>query len=190
MSVLVSDSTKHRAAAPCTGPHRQTSTASAADRWLDSAPFRAHVAHVMATSGLTTREIAALTHVPVGVIRRLLQGRAGRPVRRIDPVSARRLYAVTPLDASLARSRLVAAGPARAQVLILTDLGRTVGWLARVTGLAAADVRRLAAGELASCPQIVELRLTAAVVELDARSVPDADEPVSTSPSPDLISAA
>jgi hypothetical protein len=144
----------------------------------------------MATSGLTTREIAALTQVPVGVIRRLLQGRAGRPTRRIDPVSARRLYAVTPLDASLARSRLVAAGPARAQVLVLTDLGRSVGWLARITGMPAADIGRLAAGELADCPQIVELRLTAALAELDVCSARETDEPVGTPPGQALISAA
>jgi hypothetical protein len=129
----------------------------------------------MSSSGLTVHEIAALTQVSVGVLRRLLHGRAGRPSRRIDPLSASRLFAVTPLDASLARSQQVAAGRARARLLILMDLGRTPAVIAQLTGLAPADVSRLAAGRLTTCPQLVELRLTAALAGLDV-TVPDADD--------------
>jgi len=84
----------------------------AEEPWLDSAPFRAHVVHVMSASGLSARELAALSRVSVRLIRRLVHGRDGRPVRRIDPLSARRLFGVTALDATLVRSRVVPAGSA------------------------------------------------------------------------------
>lgn len=139
----------------------------AEEPWLDSAPFRAHVVHLMSASGLSVRELAALSRVSVRLIRRLIRGRDGRPVRRIDPLSAHRLFGVTLLEARLVRSRLVPAGCARATVLILRERGRSVGSLARLTGLSSGDLGRLADGSLATVCQIVELRLTAALIELD-----------------------
>jgi hypothetical protein len=139
----------------------------AEEPWLDSAPFRAHVVHVMSASGLSARELAALSHVSVRLIRRLVHGRDGRPVRRIDPLSARRLFGVTALDATLVRSRVVPAGCARATVLLLLTRGRSVGSLARLTGLTSVDLSRLVDGNLTTVCQIVELRLTAALIELD-----------------------
>lgn len=189
MSILVSDPTTPDVAAPCNSRNRPHPETKAADGWLDSAPFRAHVLHLMSTSGLTMHELAALTQVSAGVIRRLLHGRAGRVSRRIDALSARRLFAVTPLEASLVRSQQVAAGRARARLLILMDLGRTPASLARLTGLAVADVTRLAAGRLTTCAQLVELRLSAALAELDATGA-EADDAATTSSTAELVDAA
>lgn len=138
-------------------------------RWLDSAPFRAHVVHLMSTSGLTTRELAALTRVSARLVSRLVVGRSGRPMRRIDPDSAGRLLAVTALDADLVRTRQVPAEFTRALLLTLHSRGRSVPSLARLTGLTTVDVNGLAAGRSAQCPQMVELRLIAALAESDAR---------------------
>ncbi len=134
-------------------------------RWPDSAPFRAHVMHLMAASGLSAQELAALTRVSVRLIRRLIGGRDGRPMRRIDPLSAHRLIAVTTLDASLVRSRVVPAGRARATTLLLQEGGRHVSSLARLTGLSSTDVLRLADGTLSMVPQLVDLRLGAALID-------------------------
>ncbi len=157
------------------------------ETWLDAAPFRAHVGHLMSASGLSAREVAALTRVSVRLIRRLVGGREGRPVRRIDPLSARRLYGVTLLDATMVRSQVVPAGPARATVLILTDRGRSTSSLGRLTGLTPADILRLADGSLTTVCQIVELRLSAALIELDGTA--EAVESITASRS-DLADAA
>jgi hypothetical protein len=129
----------------------------------------------MSASGLSARELAALSRVSVRMIRRLVDGRDGRPVRRIDPLSARRLFGVTTLEARLVRSRLVPAGCARATVLILRERGRSVASLVRLTGLSSADLAGLTEGSLATVRQIVELRLTAALIELDGSLDPMAD---------------
>jgi hypothetical protein len=159
-----SDADPSMVTAPAVGPNRR-----AEDSWLDSAPFRAHVRHLMATSGLTIGELAALTDVSARLLRRLLHGRAGRPARRIDPISAGRLFSVTPLHASLARSHRVPGKRARANALLLLHRGRTAAALAQLTGLSTTDVVRLAAGDLDPCPQIVDLRLTAALREFDGQ---------------------
>jgi hypothetical protein len=137
-------------------------------RWLDPAPFRSHVIHLMTTSGLTERELAALCRVSARLVRRLVVGRAGRPMRRIDPLSAGRLLAVSALEAGVVRTRQVPADNSRALLLTLFGRGRSAASLSRITGLAGGEVGELAAGRTELCPQLVELRLLAALAESDA----------------------
>ena len=150
-------------------------------RWLDPAPFRSHVIHLMTTSGLTERELAALCRVSARLVRRLVVGRAGRPMRRIDPLSAGRLLAVSALEASVVRVRQVSADNSRALLLTLYSRGRSALSLARITGLSTTEVGRLAAGRVELCPQLVELRLLAALAESDAR-VAALDDPAVDDP--------
>ncbi len=150
-------------------PRAVTTVTGPETGWLDPAPFRAHVIHLTASSGLTPRELAALARVSVRLIQRLVNGRDGRPMRRIDPISAGRLLALTPLEAGLVRSRLVPAERSRSVLLTLRSRGRSVASLARLTGTTATEVEGLAAGRLPRCAQLVELRLIAALAESDAR---------------------
>ena len=154
---------------PSAGSSQSSPTSPPDSRWLDPSPFRAHVIHLMATSGLTARELAALARVSARLVGRLVGGRDGRPMRRIDPLSAGRLLAVSGLDADLARSRQVPAEHTRALLLTLYSRGRSVASLARLTGLSAGEIGLLAAGRTALCFQIVEIRLLAALADSDAR---------------------
>lgn len=168
MSVVAvhSKSVGRLSVAPGHGPVRSRSSRDGS--WPEAAPFRAHVVHVLSSSGLSTREFAALSRVSVRLIRRLISGREGRPMRRIDPLSAHRLLAVTALDASLVRARRVPASGARAHALILRQQGRSLTSLARLTGLGPAQLALLLDDRLSLVPQLCELRLAAAVTDLEA----------------------
>ncbi len=66
------------------------------DGWVDAAPFRAWVAHLMSAGALSAAEVADLAGVSPRVTTQLLTGRRGRPVRRICRLTAMRLLTVTP----------------------------------------------------------------------------------------------
>ena len=62
--------------------------------WIDAAPFRAHVAHVMAAGRWSQESVAAMAGVAPKVIARLLQDGPGQPVRVIRADLGRRLLAI------------------------------------------------------------------------------------------------
>jgi hypothetical protein len=62
--------------------------------WIDAAPFRAHVAHVMAAGRLSQESVAAMAGVAPGVIARLLQDGPGQPVQAIRADLGRRLLEI------------------------------------------------------------------------------------------------
>jgi hypothetical protein len=62
--------------------------------WIDAAPFRAHVAHVMAAGRLSQESVAALAGVAPRVIARLLQDGLAEPVRVIRADLGRRLLEI------------------------------------------------------------------------------------------------
>jgi transcriptional regulator with XRE-family HTH domain len=134
--------------------------------WLDAAPFRAYACHLLGASGLTARELAVLLDVSFPLLRRLLGG-AGRPLRRIDPISAGRLLAVTPRDARCARTRTVPAERAVEAVWSWLQRGRELAELAGLTGADVTQLDQLARGGRAVVPQRLDLRLRAAERALD-----------------------
>ena len=62
--------------------------------WIEAAPFRAHVAHVMAAGSLSQESVAAMAGVTPKVIARLLQDGPGQPVRVIRADLGRRLLEI------------------------------------------------------------------------------------------------
>jgi hypothetical protein len=62
--------------------------------WIEAAPFRAHVAHVMAAGRLSQESVAAMAGVAPGVIARLLQDGPGQPVQAIRADLGRRLLEI------------------------------------------------------------------------------------------------
>jgi hypothetical protein len=62
--------------------------------WIEAAPFRAHVAHVMAAGRWSQESVAAMAGVAPKVIARLLQDGPGQPVRVIRADLGRRLLAI------------------------------------------------------------------------------------------------
>ena len=59
--------------------------------WVDAAPFRAQVRHLMAAFSLPIEDVAAAAGIPARLAEHLVYGRNGRPARRISPDTARRL---------------------------------------------------------------------------------------------------
>jgi len=68
--------------------------------WVSAAPFRYHVQHLMASTGVPWQVIAVVADLPQQQVRSLLYGRDGRRRSRLSPYAARRLLA---LDAAQLR---------------------------------------------------------------------------------------
>jgi hypothetical protein len=83
----------------------------ASQTWVDAAPFRAHVAHLMAAAALDVEAVALLAGVRTRAVARLMAVRQnGRPVpRRINPELARSLLEVRSSDVRALRCRVVGA---------------------------------------------------------------------------------
>lgn len=60
--------------------------------WVEAAPFRAHLRHLMEASGQPWQVVAKVARISLPDAHRLLHGRHGRPVRRISPQTASRLF--------------------------------------------------------------------------------------------------
>lgn len=60
--------------------------------WVEAAPFRAHLRHLIDTTGQPLPVVAEMARISLPDARRLLHGRRGRPVRRISPQTASRLF--------------------------------------------------------------------------------------------------
>lgn len=64
--------------------------------WVLAAPFRAHLQHVQAATGLPWEALARAAGVSPTLIRHLVFGNNGRYPRRISPLTARQLVELTP----------------------------------------------------------------------------------------------
>ncbi len=73
--------------------------------WVDAAPFRALLRHLMAIGSMSSDEIAALAGLPFQLADHLLNGRNGRPLLRICPLTATRLLMIPEPAVRAARSR-------------------------------------------------------------------------------------
>jgi hypothetical protein len=78
----------------------------AARTWIEAAPFRAHVAHLMAAGRLSQESVAAMAGVSPRVIARLLQDGPGQPVQVIRADLGRRLLEIRSPRAGSSRIRL------------------------------------------------------------------------------------
>lgn len=125
--------------------------------WVAAAPFRAHVRHVLRGSGLPWRALAVAAQVEPTVVRTLLHGRSGRPVKRLHPGSARRLLAVDAVTLAERRLTHVAAAPVVEQLRAATaagvDLPTMAGWLR----LSPSEVSVLLSGSATHCNGLTAL---------------------------------
>ncbi len=103
--------------------------------WVDAAPFRAHLAHVMAVGDMTVDVVAAMAGVSVPAARHLLRGRRGRPVRQISAKTGRRLLRITSFDARTVRQRLISARGAVHQLREIEATGLTLAQVAARAGV-------------------------------------------------------
>lgn len=148
--------------------------------WVEAAPFRAQLRHLMGVAHLNEIEVALLAGLSPRFGTDLLHGRRGRPVRRINSEQATRLLKLTPADLSLiARGEVLASLAARPARQLLA-----AGWsreeLADRLGMSDPDLAALLHGQTAQCRHLVALRATAEAAALGkaGAAVPDTGDAV------------
>lgn len=136
-----------------------TSNVSTHDaQWIDARPFRAHLLHLTECSGFDWQTVAIVAKIPATVVDRLLHGRGGRPVRRISPDIAWRLYEITPHQLHKIRDRRVPAGPTRTLLTQLLDHGWPVAEIAERLEVSTETVAGIVERKIRRCPKLLALR--------------------------------
>lgn len=138
------------------------------DGWIDAAPFRAQLRHLMTAGNLSLPCVALLTGITPRLALRLLDGGGGRALRRISPDTARKLLRVTPAEARAVRTRIVPARATRRHLRRLTRHGWTAAQLTTLLGAGPHVVAGLLSGSVGSCTQLTALRAAAEVALLEA----------------------
>ena len=94
--------------------------------WVDAAPFRAQLRHLMAAFSLPVEDVAAAAGISARLAAHLVYGRNGRPARRISPDTARRLLRLSDDQVRLLRPApgALRTGPAPARAAAPGRLGR------------------------------------------------------------------
>jgi plasmid maintenance system antidote protein VapI len=133
--------------------------------WVDAAPFRAHVAHLMAAEELSIGALAVLTGVQPKALARLIAGRdSGLPVvGKISQEMARQLLKVRGSDVRGLRCRSVAAEAVTRRLRILRQAGWSEPRLAAALGVDRRSLTALLDGNAPRCTALVALRAAAAV---------------------------
>lgn len=63
--------------------------------WVEAAPFRAQLHHLMGSTALSLGEVAAAAGISTRLAEHLAYGRNGRALRRVSPDTARRLMTLS-----------------------------------------------------------------------------------------------
>lgn len=127
-------------------------------RWIDARPFRAHLLHLSECTGFDWQTVALVAKIPPTVADRLLHGRAGRPVRRINPDMAWRLYEITPHHLQKVRERRVPAGHTRTLLTQLLDHGWPLADIASLLEVPADTVTAVVERQTRRIPKLLALR--------------------------------
>lgn len=133
--------------------------------WVDAAPFRAHLKHLMAVGPLDGPEVAVVLGLPTRAVRHLLEGRAGRLPRRISPRTARLLLLVGADDVRALRWCLTPASTAETSWRRLRDAGWSAVEVASAVGFGLDELAALE--HRAHCSRLLAVRLVGL-----ARSLP------------------
>ena len=143
--------------------------------WVDAAPFRAHVAHLMAAAGLSIEAVALLAGVHTKAVARLIAGQdTGRSAaRRIKPELARCLLQVHSSDVRALRCRIVGAQTVTGRARLLRSSGWSEERLAATLGVDRPSLAGLLEGSATTCTALVALRAAAAVLTVGAAGSQD-----------------
>jgi hypothetical protein len=126
-------------------------------RWVDAAPFRAHLTHLMAVGCLEVPEVAVVLGLSTQAVRHLLEGRAGRLPRRISRPTARRLLLVRTDDVQGLRWCLTPARAARTSLGRLRASGWSAGEVASAVGFGLDELAALE--HRTHCSRLLAVRL-------------------------------
>ncbi len=133
-------------------------------QWVSAAPFRYHVQHLVAATGVPWQVVAIVAQLSQQQVRTLLFGRDGRRRPRLSPYAARRLFAVTRDQLQAMRTERVPAAFVRENLSALLSHGLAVEQLADWLSLEPETVELLEAGRV-DCSLVTCAMLRLACVE-------------------------
>lgn len=139
-------------------------TSTLPTQWVAAAPFRYHVHHLIAATGVPWQMVAIVAQLPQQQVRTLLYGRDGRRRPRLSPYAARRLLAVTQEQLLSLRTERAPASIVRDNLAALIEDGVTVQALATWLSLDTVTVAGLAEGA-GTCTVVTGAMLRLACVE-------------------------
>jgi hypothetical protein len=142
---------------------------TASHAWVAAAPFAAHLRLLLSLPDVSLEVVALLAGVAPRVIRRILTGDGQRPLRRLSPDTASRLYAITPELLHRCHERRVPASATAATMRQLSAAGWSVSDWSRVLGLRQAAVAELMSGRTCTCTYWTALQVRAAAVAVRSR---------------------
>lgn len=125
--------------------------------WVLATPFRAHLRHLGRTTGVPWRALALAAGVEPTLVRALLHGRGGRPLKRLHPEAARRLLELTPRSVEALRHRRVVAGEVPRRLRELRAAGVGTEELADWLQVPRSEVLALLEGPPGCCTQLTAL---------------------------------
>lgn len=128
--------------------------ADAGAHWVLATPFRAHLRHLGRTTGVPWRALAIAAGVEPTLVRALLHGRGGRPLKRLHPEAARRLLELTPRSVDALRHRRVVAVEVPRRLRDLRSAGVGTEELASWLQLPRQEVLALLEGSSPCCTEL------------------------------------
>lgn len=164
-------------AAPAQRTLRWLEAALGSAAWVDARPFRAHLHHLVGTTGLHWRVVARYCGLPARTAQRLATARpagpgGAPPLRRVSRISAARLLSVRPAHlAALARDTVPAAAAA-ARLRRLIRRGHALDEIAGAVDADHAALARLLAGRPRRCSRLLQLQVDAAWEHLVGEAEP------------------
>lgn len=143
--------------------------------WVSAAPFRYHVQHLMAATGVPWQVIAVAADLPQQQVRTLLFGRDGRRRPRLSPYAARRLLALDVVQLRRLQERDVPVHVVADCARELLADGMSLREMAEWVDLDPHSTRRVVAG-VGNCSQTTEIMLRVACVRRGLLTEPESRE--------------
>ena len=136
-------------------------------RWVDAAPFRAHLRYLCSSAGLPWQVVAlhaglTLRHADV-----LLHGRRGRPLRRLPRPAAQLLWQVDVAGLRALQRTTQPSDPTSTRLSAALARGLTPRHLCRVMGWSPARLTAVLGGEARRVSAVDALRARALTEALD-----------------------
>ncbi len=143
--------------------------------WVAAAPFRYHVQHLMAATGVPWQVIAVAADLPQQQVRTLLFGRDGHRRPRLSPYAARRLLALDALQLRKLQVRDLPAHFVTDSADALLAHGVTLVEIATWLDLDLYSARRLVSGG-GECSRTMDIMLRLACVQRGLLTEPESRE--------------
>ena len=138
-------------------------------RPVDSAPFRAHVRHLLTAVGSTEEALGLIAGVSPSVVHRLSGPGRDAAAAWIAGDVARRLLAVTPAHLADLAGRSVAAAPVTCQLRMLRGTGWSPARMSTEFGVEQWLIDALLDGAVATCSRLIERQITGGMLALRSR---------------------